>query len=104
MNTFITIAIRKSGGCKIIATPDIPYEKQRENFKKFADANYTEIEMWSRSQGKIRSRKVKASSAPVEKSKEEITPTKEKITSPSEPGATVEAPKEENLKKGRKKR
>ena len=90
MNTFITIATKKSGGCTIIATPDVPYEKQRENFKTFADANYSEIEMWSRSQGKIRSRKIKASAAPVENPKKEIIPTEEKESSRSESEFTVE--------------
>ena len=91
MNAFITIATKKSGCCEIIATPDVPYEKQRENFKKFADVNYSEIEMWSRSQGKIRARKIKASSAPVEKPEEKVSPTEEKTTLPSESEPTVEA-------------
>lgn len=102
MNAFITIATKKSGCCEIIATPDVPYEKQRENFKKFADVNYSEIEMWSRSQGKIRARKIKASSTPVEKPKEEITPTEENVIPPSESESTVETPKKENPKQGRK--
>lgn len=99
MNTFITIATKKSGGCEIIATPDVPYEKQRENFKKFADANYSEIEMWSRSQGKIRSRKIKASSAPVENPKEKVVSTEEKVTPPSESKPTVETPTVEESSK-----
>lgn len=59
MNTFITVAFKQSGESKIIAKPGVPYETQRKIFQTFSDTKFSEIEMWSRSQGKIRGRKIK---------------------------------------------
>lgn len=42
---------------EILATPDVPYVKQREIFKTLK-GGYTEVEVWSRSMGKIKQRKV----------------------------------------------
>ena len=64
MNSFITVAFKTNGTSEILATPDVPYTKQREIFKTLK-GNYTEVEVWSRSMGKIKQRKVsKESKAP----------------------------------------
>ena len=60
MNSFITVAYKANGTSEILATPDIPYAKQREIFKTLK-GGYTEVEVWSRSMGKIKQRKVKTS-------------------------------------------
>ena len=57
MNAFITIGYKADGTSKILATPDVPYAKQRELFKTLA-GDYTDVEVWSRAMGKIRQRKV----------------------------------------------
>lgn len=57
MNSFITVAYKANGTSEILATPDIPYAKQRKIFKTLK-GNYTEVEVWSRSMGKIKQRKV----------------------------------------------
>lgn len=57
MNAFITIGYKADGSSEILATPDVPYTKQREIFKTLK-GNYTEVEVWSRSMGKIKQRKV----------------------------------------------
>ena len=33
MNSFITVAYKANGTSEILATPDVPYAKQREIFK-----------------------------------------------------------------------
>ena len=60
MNAFITIGYKADGKSDILATPDVPYAKQRELFKTLA-GDYTDVEVWSRAMGKIRQRKVKTS-------------------------------------------
>lgn len=60
MNAFITIGYKADGTSKILATPDVPYAKQRELFKTVV-GDYTDVEVWSRAMGKIRQRKVKTS-------------------------------------------
>ena len=60
MNAFITIGYKADGSSEILATPDVPYAKQREIFKTLK-GGYTDVEVWSRSIGKIRQRKVKTS-------------------------------------------
>lgn len=57
MNSFITVAYKANGTSEILATPDVPYTKQREIFKTLK-GGYTEVEVWSRSMGKIKQRKV----------------------------------------------
>ena len=57
MNSFITVAYKVNGTSEILATPDVPYAKQREIFKTMK-GSYTEVEVWSRSMGKIKQRKV----------------------------------------------
>ncbi len=57
MNSFITVAYKANGTSEILATPDVPYAKQREIFKTMKDS-YTEVEVWSRSMGKIKQHKV----------------------------------------------
>ena len=57
MNSFITVAFKANGTSEILATPDVPYVKQREIFKTLK-GGYTEVEVWSRSMGKIKQRKV----------------------------------------------
>lgn len=57
MNSFITVAYEANGTSEILATPDVPYAKQREIFKTLK-GGYTEVEVWSRSMGKIKQRKV----------------------------------------------
>lgn len=57
MNSFITVAYKANGTSEILATPDVPYSKQREIFKTLK-GGYTEVEVWSRSMGKIKQRKV----------------------------------------------
>ena len=58
MNTFVTIGYKKDGRPEILATPNVPYAKQKELFKSL-EGNYSEVEIWSRSMGKIRGRKVR---------------------------------------------
>lgn len=60
MNSYITIGYKKNGTSEILASPEVPYEKQRELFKTLT-GDYTDVEVWSRSMGKIKQRKVKAS-------------------------------------------
>lgn len=57
MNSFITVAHKANGTSEILATSDVPYTKQREIFKTLK-GGYTEVEVWSRSMGKIKQRKV----------------------------------------------
>ena len=57
MNAFITIGYKADGTSDILATPDVPYAKQRELFKTLA-GEYTDVEVWSRAMGKIKQRKV----------------------------------------------
>ena len=57
MNSFITVAYKANGTSEILATPDVPYAKQREIFKTLKGC-YTEVEVWGRSMGKIKQRKV----------------------------------------------
>lgn len=57
MNSFITVAYKANGTSEILATPDVPYTKQREIFKTLK-VGYTEVEVWSRAMGKIKQRKV----------------------------------------------
>lgn len=57
MNAFITIGYKADGSSEILATPDVPYTKQREIFKTLK-GGYTEVEVWRRSMGKIKQRKV----------------------------------------------
>lgn len=57
MNAFITIGYKADGTSDILATPDVPYAKQRELFKTLA-GDYTDVEVWSRAMGKIKQRKV----------------------------------------------
>lgn len=61
MNAFITIGYKADGSSEILATPDVPYTKQREIFKTLKGA-YTDVEVWSRAMGKIKQRKVSKSS------------------------------------------
>lgn len=60
MNAFITIGYKADGKSDILATPDVPYARQREIFKTLK-GGYTDVEVWSRAMGKIRQRKVKTS-------------------------------------------
>ena len=57
MNSFITVAYKANGTSEILAMPDVPYAKQREIFKTLK-GGYAEVEVWSRSMGKIKQRKV----------------------------------------------
>lgn len=57
MNAFITIGYKADGKSDILATPDVPYARQREIFKTLK-GGYTDVEVWSRAMGKIRQRKV----------------------------------------------
>lgn len=56
MNAFITIGYKADGSSEILATPDVPYTKQREIFKTLK-GGYTDVEVWSRAMGKIKQRK-----------------------------------------------
>ena len=60
MNAYITIGYKKNGTSEVLANPEVPYAKQREIFKTLT-GDYTDVEMWSRTMGKIKQRKVKAS-------------------------------------------
>ena len=60
MNSYITIGYKKNGTSEILANPEVPYAKQREIFKTLT-GDYTDVEMWSRTMGKIKQRKVKVS-------------------------------------------
>ena len=59
MNTFVTIGYKADGKSEILANPDVPYAEQKALFKTVD--GYSEVELWSRALGKIRSRKVKDS-------------------------------------------
>lgn len=60
MNTFVTIGLKADGKSEILANPDVPYAEQKALFKTVE--GYSEVELWSRSLGKIRSRKIKETS------------------------------------------
>ena len=60
MNTFITIGYKKDGKSEILLNPDEPYAKHRQLFKTLT-GDYTDVEVWSRTMGKIKHRKVKTS-------------------------------------------
>lgn len=60
MNTFVTIGYKADGKSEILASPDVPYAEQKALFKTVE--GYSEVELWSRSLGKIRSRKIKETS------------------------------------------
>ena len=51
MNSFITVAYKANGTSEILATPDVPYAKQREIFKTLK-GGYTEARfgavLWAR--------------------------------------------------------
>lgn len=59
MNAFITIGFKHNGGSEVLATPDVPYDEQKELLKDFASEEFSDVELWSRTMGKIKSRKVK---------------------------------------------
>ena len=59
MNTFVTIGYKADGNSEILASPDVPYAEQKALLKTVE--GYSEVELWSRSLGKIRSRKIKDS-------------------------------------------
>lgn len=83
MNTFVTIGFRKKGGSEILATPDISYDEQKKLFKNFASDDIGQIEIWSRSMGKIKSRKVKSAVKKVTEGKTEETSVKETQNKPA---------------------
>ena len=78
MNTFVTIGFRKKGGSEILATPDVSYDKQKTLFKTFESDDFSEIELWSRAMGKIKSRKVRAAAKNAVEKKTEDKPAVEK--------------------------
>ncbi len=55
------IGYKANGKSEILATPDVSYAEQRTLFKNLS-GDYTDVELWSRAMGKIKQRKVKASS------------------------------------------
>ena len=59
MNTFVTIGYKADGNSEILASPDVPYAEQKALLKTVE--GYSEVELWSRALGKIRSRKIKIS-------------------------------------------
>lgn len=59
MNTFVTIGYKADGKSEILASPDVPYAEQKALLKTVE--GYSEVELWSHSLGKIRSRKIKDS-------------------------------------------
>jgi hypothetical protein len=61
MNSYITIGYKANGKSEILASPDVPYAEQRTLFKTLT-GDFTDVELWSRAMGKIKQRKVKASS------------------------------------------
>lgn len=60
MNSYITIGYKADGKSEILASPDVPYAEQKALLKTVE--GYSEVELWSRSLGKIRSRKIKETS------------------------------------------
>lgn len=60
MNSYITIGYKADGKSEILANPDVPYVEQKALFKTVE--GYSEVELWSRALGKIRSRKIKETS------------------------------------------
>ena len=59
MNAYITIGYDKRGKAKILAMPSVPYAKQKELLRS-AEKGFVRVELWSRSNGKIKHRRPKA--------------------------------------------
>ena len=80
MNAFICIAFKADGKAEILASPDVPYAQQKKLLRSFDNGDYAKIELWSRSSGKIRHKKIRENTDSKKSKKAKTTKPLEKKT------------------------
>lgn len=59
MNLYITVGYSEDGKAKVIAGPEQSYAEQKEMLRTMDGKGYGRVELWSRSSGKIKQRRLK---------------------------------------------
>lgn len=59
MNLYISVGYSPDGKAKILAGPDVSYSEHKELLRNMDGKGYERAELWSRSSGKIKQRRLK---------------------------------------------
>lgn len=77
MNIYITVGFAKDGKVKVVGSPELSYAEHKELLRNLDGKGYERAELWSRSSGKIKQRRLKAKSDKKVKIKSETDEKKE---------------------------
>lgn len=77
MNLYVTVAYAQDGKPKLLAGPELSYEEHKKMLRSMDGKGYTRCELWSRSSGKIKQRRLKSKPDKKAKVKSENSENKE---------------------------
>jgi hypothetical protein len=78
MNIYITIGYAPDGNAKVISGPELSYKTHKDLLRKLDGKGYERAELWSRSSGKIKQRRLKPKADKKTKTKSETDEKTEK--------------------------